>query len=148
MNPYQAPAEEAPLLSAHQSEWYERLAKLKRHLSLSFLAQLGGMFSIIPLAFALGDSFPHGDQNPSQTLVTLWALLIVALWVNTQVRVFLVAKTVGTRTGALFTVLFLGLPLGGAIAVGIANQRATRALREGGYKVGFLGLKATPLRHA
>jgi len=67
---------------------------------------------------------------------------VFALWTTTQVHVFLVLKTTGSATGAFLTVLILGLPLLGSLAVMIASRRATGLLRRAGYEVGFLGLSS------
>lgn len=136
MNPFEAPAEEAPRLVDESAEWYDRLATRRRRLNLSF----GALLSCFIGWIAIASSFDEPPQTSDGAVVFSFTLLIaaVAFWTITQVHVFLVLKMTRGASGAALTVLVLGLPLLGFIAVLIANRRATAALRLGGYRVGLL----------
>ena len=136
MNPFEAPAEEAPRFPGESSEWYDRLRTRRRRLTLSFTALLSCLIGWIPIA-SLFDA-PPLDSGSASVVLIAWLIAVAALWTTTQVHVFLVLKMTGSASGAALTVLFLGLPLVGSIAVLIATRRAAAALRLGGYRVGFL----------
>jgi hypothetical protein len=140
VNPFEAPAEEAPRLPEESAEWYDRLATLRRRLNLSFLAQLLCLIGWVPFA-SLPDGPPAGFGG-SSTVVAIWACVVIALWITTQVHAFLVLKMTGDAFGAALTVLFLGLPCVGSISVIVATRRAADALRRGGHRVGYLGGEA------
>ena len=46
------------------------------------------------------------------------------------------------KQGALFVLAFV--PLAGLVTVALVNERATKALRAGGYRVGFMGAGRAP----
>src|SRR5882672_12064320 len=115
MNPFQAPTEETEDIRGPTSEWYERLAKLRRRLNLSFLALLACLVGWVPIG-ALFDA-PPLDSASTSALFVAWAITVIGLWITTQIHVYLVLKTTGTASGAALTVLFPGLPLVGSIAV-------------------------------
>jgi hypothetical protein len=144
MNPFQAPTEETEDVRGPTSEWYERLAKLRRRLNLSFLALLACLVGWVPIG-ALFET-PPLDSGSASALFLAWAIAVIGLWITTQFHVYLVLKMTGTASGAALTVLILGLPLVGSISVMIATRRASSALRSAGYEVRFLGLGSKAMR--
>jgi hypothetical protein len=129
MNPFEAPAEEAPRLKDKSGEWYDLLATRRRRLNLSFLAQVLCLIGGVPIA-SLFDAPPAGFSG-SSVVLPVWTFVVIALWITTQIHVFLVLKMTGDAFGAALTVLFLGLPCVGSIAVIVATRRAADALRLG-----------------
>jgi len=128
-NPYSASDTSSEIPATGNDSNLVVIAKLQRWLNFSIL----GYFAVIAIA---GFSSPSNDS-----LMALVGFLMIGVGIFAFVTVIRLAKVMKGTVSAILHAIALLIPLVGLLVLLILNSRATRLLKEGGYKVGLLGAK-------
>ena len=125
-NPYSPPS--APITDLSQSgdslERLNRIARWQRHVMYALLVQIA--------AYALGRGAP-----------SIGMLLLLAAFVYAAVAVVQLAAALGfSIVSRVLLCIGLLIPLISLLVLAVLSARASKRLRAGGFKVGFLGAKA------
>lgn len=131
VNPYQIPQTEIVAESSFDLNLRE-LQRGQKLIIYAILAYFGTVFLLLIFVWA-------GLENVFGPLAGLLAIASIIMGLVGSVRL---SRGLGNQKElTIFLVILMMVPFLGLIVLLILNSKATKRLRAGGYKVGFLGAK-------